>query len=265
MVTGKLEGRRILLTGVSRGVGLATARLFLDEGATVLGVARDEVRLRNARAELGARALGRFEALSLDLAAADAPARAAAWIGERWGALDVLWNNAGVMLSEAPTFAEEPAGTLEATLANEPARAVPVVAGAAALAAPRARAAHRARQLGRRHVRGARRAEHPQLPREQVGAQRPDPGPGGGAARPDRGQRVRSGLGQDRPRRPARARARPRSRRAAGWRCCWSRGRRPGSSSRTGGKSRTRRAPSQGAELAGGLWLYSRRAISSTK
>jgi NAD(P)-dependent dehydrogenase (short-subunit alcohol dehydrogenase family) len=118
MVTGKLEGRRILLTGVSRGVGLATARLFLDQGATVLGVARDEVRLRNARAELGARALGRFEALALDLAAADAPARAATWIGERWGALDVLWNNAGVMLSEAPTFAEEPAGAFEATLAT---------------------------------------------------------------------------------------------------------------------------------------------------
>src|SRR5262249_41745202 len=84
MVTGKLEGRRILLTGVSRGVGFATARLFLDEGATVFGVARDEVRLRNARAELGARALGRFEALALDLATSDAPARAAAWIGERW-------------------------------------------------------------------------------------------------------------------------------------------------------------------------------------
>ena len=118
MVTGKLEGRRILLTGVSRGVGLATARVFLDEGATVLGVARDELRLRNARAELGARALRRFEALALDLASVDAPARAAAWIGERWGALDVLWNNAGVMLSEAPTFAGEPTGTLEATLAT---------------------------------------------------------------------------------------------------------------------------------------------------
>jgi NAD(P)-dependent dehydrogenase (short-subunit alcohol dehydrogenase family) len=118
MVNGKLEGRRILVTGVSRGVGLATARLFLDQGATVLGVARDEVRLRNARAELGARALGRFEALALDLTASDAPARAAAWVGERWGVLDVLWNNAGIMLSEAPTFAEEPPGTLDATLAT---------------------------------------------------------------------------------------------------------------------------------------------------
>lgn len=118
MATGKLEGRRILLTGVSRGVGLATARLFLDEGAELAGVARDEARLASVRAELAARAPGRFEALPLDLTAADAPARAAAWIGGRWGALDVLWSNAGVLLSEAFNFAEEPAGTFEATLAT---------------------------------------------------------------------------------------------------------------------------------------------------
>jgi NAD(P)-dependent dehydrogenase (short-subunit alcohol dehydrogenase family) len=84
----------------------------------VLGISRDEVRLRHARAELGARALRRFDALALDLSTAEAPARAAAWVGERWGALDVLWNNAGVLLSEAPTFAEEPAGTFDATLAT---------------------------------------------------------------------------------------------------------------------------------------------------
>jgi NAD(P)-dependent dehydrogenase (short-subunit alcohol dehydrogenase family) len=118
MATGKLEGRRILLTGVSRGVGLATARLFLDEGAEVVGVSRDEARLRRARSELGARAAGRFEVLALDLTAAEAPARAAEWIGRRWDSLDVLWNNAAVLLSEALTFAEEPAGTLESTLAS---------------------------------------------------------------------------------------------------------------------------------------------------
>ena len=53
MASGKLTGRRIVLTGVSRGVGLATARLFLAEGAEVIGVARDEARVRGARAELG--------------------------------------------------------------------------------------------------------------------------------------------------------------------------------------------------------------------
>src|SRR4051812_38727451 len=118
MATGKLNGRRIFLTGVSRGVGLATARLFLEEGAEIIGAARDEARLRAARASLPTGAGERFDALALDLAAADAPARAAERIAQRWGALDVLWNNAGVLLSEAPTFAQEPAGTLEATLAT---------------------------------------------------------------------------------------------------------------------------------------------------
>jgi NAD(P)-dependent dehydrogenase (short-subunit alcohol dehydrogenase family) len=114
---GRLSGRRILLTGVSRGVGRATARLFLEEGAEVLGLARDPARLAAARAELSGFGAGRFDALALDLGAPDAPARARELVASRWGALDVLWNNAGIMLSEAPTFAAEPPGTLEATLA----------------------------------------------------------------------------------------------------------------------------------------------------
>ena len=118
MASGKLTGRRIVLTGVSRGVGLATARLFLAEGAEVIGVARDEARVRGARAELGlGSAAERFEALVLDVASDAAAARAAERVAARWGALDVLWNNAGVMLSEAPSFAEEPRGALESTLA----------------------------------------------------------------------------------------------------------------------------------------------------
>jgi len=123
MATGKLYGRRILITGVSRGIGLATARLFLDEGAQVMGVARDEARLLGVATELRARPHGneqvgeRFQTLALDLSAADAPARVVDRVRTHWGSLDILWSNAGVLLSEAPTFAEEPAGTLETTLA----------------------------------------------------------------------------------------------------------------------------------------------------
>ncbi len=113
---GKLAGRRIFLTGISRGIGRATARLFLDEGADVLGVARDETRLAAARAELGARVPGRFDAFVLDVAGAQAPARAAERIAARWGALDVLVNNAAVMTEGPPTFEDEPPGTLERTL-----------------------------------------------------------------------------------------------------------------------------------------------------
>ncbi|MFL5307421.1 MAG: SDR family NAD(P)-dependent oxidoreductase [Polyangia bacterium] len=111
---GKLAGRRVFITGVSRGIGRATARLFLDEGAEVLGVARDQARLSAASEELAKH--GRFEAFALDLTAPDAPARAVERITARWGALDVLVNNAAVMTEGPPTLEDEPAGTLERTL-----------------------------------------------------------------------------------------------------------------------------------------------------
>src|SRR5579871_77505 len=115
-----LTGRRIFITGVSRGIGRATARLFLAEGASVVGCARDEARLEATRAalvqEAGPGGADRFAAFSLDLAGADAPARAAERIAARWGALDVLINNAAIMTEGPATLDDEPAGTLEATL-----------------------------------------------------------------------------------------------------------------------------------------------------
>jgi NAD(P)-dependent dehydrogenase (short-subunit alcohol dehydrogenase family) len=86
-----------LITGVSRGVGLETARLFLAEGAEVIGVARDATRLERARQELDPTGV-RLTVVQAELAEADAPERLAAAVRERWGALDVLFNNAGVQL-----------------------------------------------------------------------------------------------------------------------------------------------------------------------
>ena len=65
----ELAGRRIFITGISRGIGFATARLFLTEGASVFGVARDEARLTGARAALASAALtpDHFDAFPLDL------------------------------------------------------------------------------------------------------------------------------------------------------------------------------------------------------
>lgn len=92
-----LQGRCIVLTGASRGVGLETTRLFLAEGAEVLGVARDRGRL-----EAAARVLDpeqrRLTTLAVDLRAPEAAERITSAAAARWGACDVLFNNAGVQL-----------------------------------------------------------------------------------------------------------------------------------------------------------------------
>jgi 3-oxoacyl-[acyl-carrier protein] reductase len=89
-----LGGRSCVVTGASRGIGLETARLLCAEGASVLLVARDEERLRAAAEEASA-AGGAAAALSLDVTAEDAGERMLTAARERFGALDVLVNNAG--------------------------------------------------------------------------------------------------------------------------------------------------------------------------
>jgi NAD(P)-dependent dehydrogenase (short-subunit alcohol dehydrogenase family) len=112
-MAGKLAGRRVVLTGVSRGVGYETARRFLAEGARVLGVAKDGPRLSHATQSLSA--LGDFAPLQLDLNGATAPARVVAAVRELWGALDVLFNNAAILIhpGEPRSFEEEPPGAFE--------------------------------------------------------------------------------------------------------------------------------------------------------
>ncbi len=94
---GALEGRRIVLTGVSRGVGLETARLFLREGAQIVGVARDAERLERARRELDPEGR-RLSVVAVDLTDPEAPSTVLNAVEKRFSALDVLFNNAGVQI-----------------------------------------------------------------------------------------------------------------------------------------------------------------------
>ncbi|MGB0354315.1 MAG: SDR family NAD(P)-dependent oxidoreductase, partial [Paracoccaceae bacterium] len=49
-----LKNKKVLITGGSRGIGLATAKIFLEEGATVTIVGRSETNLEKARTQLEA-------------------------------------------------------------------------------------------------------------------------------------------------------------------------------------------------------------------
>ncbi len=92
------EGQSVLITGGSRGLGLILARLFAREGARVAILGRDRLSLLDAEQEL--RALGAdVDAFVCDVTdRADAEA-AIDRIIARWGRIDVLVNNAGIILT----------------------------------------------------------------------------------------------------------------------------------------------------------------------
>jgi 3-oxoacyl-[acyl-carrier protein] reductase len=79
-----LDGRVYLITGASRGLGLAAATELVAEGARVVVVGRDEESIGKAAAELGPHAIG----LAEDLGAPAAAERVVAAAHARFGRLD---------------------------------------------------------------------------------------------------------------------------------------------------------------------------------
>jgi meso-butanediol dehydrogenase/(S,S)-butanediol dehydrogenase/diacetyl reductase len=88
---GRLQGRAAIITGGARGIGLATARLFLREGARVGLLDQDEAALRQAAAELGADGVLWQAANIADAGQVNA---AIEQVAAGFGGLDILVNNA---------------------------------------------------------------------------------------------------------------------------------------------------------------------------
>lgn len=90
-----LPGRVALVTGGSRGLGKAMARIFATAGADVMICSRGEEELKTAAAEIGDGTGTRVEYLVADLTRREDVARLAETTVERLGKVDVLVNNAG--------------------------------------------------------------------------------------------------------------------------------------------------------------------------
>jgi NAD(P)-dependent dehydrogenase (short-subunit alcohol dehydrogenase family) len=91
-----LEGRVALVTGASRGIGAAVARLFAAQGAHIVALARTVGGLEELDDAISA-AGGSATLVPQDLADLDAIDRLGAALYERFGKLDILVANAGVL------------------------------------------------------------------------------------------------------------------------------------------------------------------------
>ncbi|HMN72670.1 MAG TPA: SDR family NAD(P)-dependent oxidoreductase [Rhodoblastus sp.] len=86
-----LSGKFAVITGAASGIGRATAQLFAERGAKVLAVDRPESAIKNAHEGNGA-----ISVLAQSVTDDDAPEKIVDAALEKFGAIDILFNNAGV-------------------------------------------------------------------------------------------------------------------------------------------------------------------------
>jgi NAD(P)-dependent dehydrogenase (short-subunit alcohol dehydrogenase family) len=91
-MSDRLAGRTALITGGTTGIGFATAKLFLAEGARVAITGQNPTRIEQARIALGPRAA----AMRSDARRVTELPALALQIGDIFGQLDVLFLNAGI-------------------------------------------------------------------------------------------------------------------------------------------------------------------------
>nr|WP_232307230.1 SDR family NAD(P)-dependent oxidoreductase [Sphingomonas sp. Y57] len=95
-MSGDLAGLVAVVTGAAGGIGAVTAAQFAERGARVLAVDR-----KPSPGHAGAEAAGEISFLQVDLQEEDAPDRIVDHVRARFGALDILVNNAALIGEDA--------------------------------------------------------------------------------------------------------------------------------------------------------------------
>jgi NAD(P)-dependent dehydrogenase (short-subunit alcohol dehydrogenase family) len=91
------DGRVVVLTGGSRGLGLVMARMLVDEGAKLVLLARDLSELERAREDLETSGRGDVMTIRCDVRRRADVRAAIDTVLDQWRSVDVLINNAGVI------------------------------------------------------------------------------------------------------------------------------------------------------------------------
>lgn len=99
MSKDKLKGKVAVVTGGNSGIGLATAKTFLEQGAKVIITARSKDTFAKAKAEYG----NHFDVIQTDISKVEDLNRLFSEVKSKYGGIDVLFANAGVALFKPTT------------------------------------------------------------------------------------------------------------------------------------------------------------------
>ena len=94
----KLEGKRAVITGSTKGIGLAVARALIKEGASVVISSRSQEDVQQTVEELRQETTSLVEGKQCDVREADQCAMLIDYCVEKLGGIDILVNNAGIGL-----------------------------------------------------------------------------------------------------------------------------------------------------------------------
>jgi NAD(P)-dependent dehydrogenase (short-subunit alcohol dehydrogenase family) len=112
-MSGRLEGKVVIITGAAKGQGLSAARIFAKEGARVAMLDLDEAALEAAAAQIGS---SRVRVFTCDVANSDSVQGAVKAVADGFGQIDVLYNNAGANFRRfGPRDDSQDGGTHEVT------------------------------------------------------------------------------------------------------------------------------------------------------